>query len=125
MSARKNPAILLFPEYSELSLDNINNPVIEDKQEFVESVEIKQLKSVVYAVDPVTGHPQSDIATVMSKDTNPEVARYIRDNLLQPRQDSGTLDVDEALASVKTQNMSTEEYQNQLLRFIDKKQKSD
>lgn len=125
MSIRKNPAILLFPEYSELSLKDINNPVVEEKHEIVESEELKQLKSVVYSVDPVTGHPQSDIATMMSKDTNPEVARYIRDNLLQSRQSTGTLDADEALATVKTKNMSTEEYQNQILRYIDKKQKSD
>lgn len=126
MSKYKNPAILLFPEYRDMSLDDINNPVEPFIEEVQENKETKKLKSIVYAINPVTGHPSSDIATVMSKDTNPEVARYIRDNLLQSRTDSpGTLDADEALASVKTQAMSTDEYQSQLLRFIDKKQKSE
>lgn len=89
-----------------------------------EDPERKKLRSVVYAVNPLTGHPQSDIAAVMSKDTNPEVARYIRDNLLSPSPSSGTMDVDEALATVKTQNMSGDEYKNKLLRFIDKKNNS-
>lgn len=117
-----NPSALLFPEFRG-ETDIKSGVFVTPVTEHVESEDEKQLKSVVYAVNPVTGHPSSDIATVMSKDTNPEVARYIRDNLLQSRHDSGTLDADEALASVKTQNMSTEDYQNQLLRYIDKKQK--
>lgn len=125
MKKKFNPAVLFFPEYLGLKKDDICKDIPpRENKEIEDSPEIKQLKSIVYAVNPVTGHPQSDIATVMSKDTNPEVARYIRDNLLQARQSTGTLDAEEALASVKTKEMSTKEYQNNLLRFIDKKQKS-
>lgn len=114
----------LFPEYGSLSDDRLNKRLYTDPESVSINDRPDNLMSVIFAPDPETGLPRSDLAYVKSTDKNPEVAQYVRDNLLQSHESGGTLDVDEALATVKTKSMSETDYKNQLLRYIDKKQRS-
>lgn len=92
----------------------------ENPCEVVEKVDKTHdnLIDVIFAPNPVTGLPQSDIGIILSKDRNPEIANYIKDNLLSSRSSSSTDDVDEALATVKTPSMSMSDYKKGLLNFI-------
>lgn len=36
----------------------------------------------IFAPDPITGFPRSDLALMLSKDTAPEISQYIRDNIM-------------------------------------------
>lgn len=73
-----------FPEFAHLSDDY--EKVSYDRTPEMMPLDPSQveLQSVVYAADPVTGLPTTDIARIMSADSNPQVAQYIRDNLMAP-----------------------------------------
>ena len=73
-----------------------------------------ELTETIFAPDPFTGVPRSDIALMMSKDTRPEVAQYIRDALQQPRQSISTDDPDFALSTIKDRRESLQEYADRL-----------
>lgn len=74
-----------FPEYSHMDesrfsrfgfIDPCSRPSqVVDKEE--------DLKTVIFAPDPVTGIPSSDIGYIMSQDANPQVAQFVRDNLMR------------------------------------------
>lgn len=99
-----------FPEYRNAELENIPSSVVE--VEFLEVSKDPELIKLIFAPDPVTGIPRSDLAVVMSKDTAPEVAQYIRDNLLTPLPDSVSAgdDPDLAIAGIKQRDVSFEDY---------------
>lgn len=82
------------------------------------------LNGVIFQPDPETGLPRSDLQIIMSKDSNPEVSQYIRDNLLSAHNSGGTLDVDEALVTTRTQAQSLQSLKSDIVGFIDKKQNS-
>lgn len=92
----------------------------ENPCEVVEKVDNSHdlLIDIIFAPNPVTGLPQSDIGIILSKDKNPEIANYIKENLLSSRSSSSTDDVDEALATVKTPSMSMSVYKKGLINFI-------
>ena len=73
-----------------------------------------ELTESIFAPDPLTGVPRSDIALMMSKDTRPEVAQYIRDTLQQPRQSISTDDPDFALSTIKDRRESIQAYADRL-----------
>lgn len=109
-----------FPEYRNAELDNIPSSVVEG--EFFEVSKDPELTKLIFAPDPVTGIPRSDLAVVMSKDTAPEVAQYIRDNLLSPMPESVSAgdDADLALAGIKQRDVSFEDYANGLREVASK-----
>lgn len=78
------------------------------------------LHEVIFSADPITGLPRSDLQIIMSKDSNPEVANYIRDNLLQSHNSGGTENVDEALVCTRTQAQSLGELKKDILDFVEK-----
>ena len=43
----------------------------------------------IFSVDPISGFPKGDIQYYLSKDGNPDVKRWIENNLLTPRVASG------------------------------------
>lgn len=43
----------------------------------------------IFSVDPVSGLPKGDIQYYLSKDGNPDVKRWLENNLLSPRVSSG------------------------------------
>ena len=109
----------LLPEYRGRNLTKslYKNPEVStvdrDKNELLETI---------FLPDPITGLPRSDLGLIMSKDTSPEVAAYIQDNLMRARTSSGTDDPNEALSTVKTQQMSVREYKENIINFIKSKQ---
>lgn len=109
----------LLPEYRGRNLIKslYKNPEVSnvdrDKNELLETI---------FLPDPVTGLPRSDLGLIMSKDTSPEVAAYIQENLMHARPSSGTDDAYEALSTVKTQKMSLREYKENIINFIKSKQ---
>lgn len=109
-----NNATQLLPEYKG---KEITKSFYVERCEDVVS-ENNNLLDVIFAPDPETGLPRSDIGIILSKDSVPEVAKYIQDNLMKPLPTSGTSDIDEALATVKTQRMSIDDYKAQLGDFI-------
>ena len=42
----------------------------------------------IFSVDPISGFPKGDIQYYLSKDGNPDVKRWIENNLLTPRVDT-------------------------------------
>ena len=57
---------------------------------------------LIYAPDPQTGIPRSDLAVMMSKDARPEVAQYIQSKLMSSQPDSVRAgDADTALEFTK------------------------
>ena len=104
----------LLPEYRGRNLTKslYKNPEVSkvdrDKNELIETI---------FLPDPITGLPRSDLGLIMSKDTSPEVASYIQENLMRVRTSSGTDDPNEALSTVKTQQMSIREYKENIIYF--------
>lgn len=63
------------------------------------------LLRTIFAPDPVTGFPSSDLAIMLSKDSAPEVAQYVRDVLQRPlHTSSGIDDPDFALEATRGSN---------------------
>ena len=77
------------------------------------------LHTLIFAADPITGLPRSDLQIIMSKDSNPEVANYIRDNLLSPHNSGGTDNPDEALVCTRTQAQSLTELKRDIVGFVE------
>lgn len=77
------------------------------------------LHSLIFASDPITGLPRSDLQIIMSKDSNPEVANYIRDNLLSPHNSGGTDNPDEALVCTRTQAQSLSDLKRDIVDFVE------
>ena len=73
-----------FPEYAHLSDDYQKISYDRTPEMMPLDPGQSELQSVVYAPDPVTGLPTTDIARIMSADSNPQVAQFIRDNLMSP-----------------------------------------
>lgn len=81
--------------------------------------ESKALYETIFAPDPVTGNPQSDLAYIMSKDKRPEVAQFIRDNLMQPLPDTASIDdPDLAMEAIKGRNEDIVSYGERLRQII-------
>lgn len=69
----------------------------------------------IFAPDPVTGIPRSDLAIVLSKCSAPEISQYIRDQLMRPV-DTGVScdDAQLALDMTMTKKDSFESYASRL-----------
>ena len=111
----------LLPEYRGLKTfrngfkDLPDSDTIQDQPELIK---------VVFAPDPETGLPRSALATIMSKDSSPEVAQAVKDSLLQAHsQRAGTANPDEAIISTKGRYQSDKDYQDGLVDFIYKENK--
>lgn len=81
------------------------------------------IQAEIFAPDPETGFPRSDIALMLNKDTAPEIRQYIQDNIL--RAIPGTADfgsddasADLALQMVKTRHESLVQYSNRLRDIV-------
>lgn len=58
-----------------------------------------EMTKLIFAPDPITGNPSSDIGLIMSKQAEPAVAEYIRTHLATPVQEvAGASTPDEAEA---------------------------
>lgn len=75
----------------------------------------------IFAPDPRTNLPHSDLHVIMSRDSRPEVAQFIRDTLMQPLGDGIRSDnEDDAIEMVKGHNESFIDYAERLRAFVEK-----
>ena len=73
----------------------------------------------IFSVDPISGFPKGDIQYYLSKDGNPDVKRWIENNLLTPRVVSGQSTpegvTDDMIAEMSRQSgESVEDYSSRL-----------
>lgn len=113
-------SVCAFPCYSHMSSERLerSKPNIypsEDEVLKMSSVSTDEVVSLIFAPDPVTGIPRSDLGVIMSKDSAPEVAQYIRDNLLRGvSSPSGADDPDFVLDSMRSRGESLDSYSERL-----------
>lgn len=110
--------VTLFPHYRHLK----SVPVSKQIQDF-ESFGISNLKEIermLFAPDPVTGIPRSDIAAIMSKDLSPEIRDYINNVVMHNGNPnpSPAPDADMALVSIKDRRESVVHYAERLQSFF-------
>lgn len=110
-------ASLLYPW---LSSDKLVKSSFKEDYKESDLQDNDPLQGLIFAADPVTGLPRSDLQIIMSKDSNPEVSQYIRDNYLQSHNSGGTSNPDEALVSCKTQAQDLHSLKRDIVNFIDK-----
>ena len=106
MSVTKNEIVRRFPHYAR---NKKSNP-IREREIISDGVNNDPLITQIFAPDPVTGIPSSDLGIILSKDSAPEVAQYIRDTLMKPHLSKGTEDGEFALESMRKSNESIEAY---------------
>lgn len=106
-----------FPEFSSLSDEDYNKShSLEVNRECLPTDDVLQL---IFAPDPVTGIPRSDLAVMMSRDSQSEIAQYIRDVLLSPVQSNpGIDDSDFALEATKSRGESLAVYAERLRDIV-------
>lgn len=112
--------INLFPEFVSVSdTQLVRDPI------FFKSSQIcnDDILLTIFAPDPLTGVPRSDLGIVMSKDKSPEVAQYIRDTLMRPISDNSVRadDADFAISSVKDRRESITAYASRLRTLVNSK----
>lgn len=110
----------LFPEFSSISAEQLS-----PKTKFFERClpSGDDLLVTIFAPDPLTGVPRSDLGIVMSKDKSPEVAQFIRDTLMHPIPDDSVRsdDADFAISSVKDRRESITAYASRLRSLVNSK----
>lgn len=119
--------LIKFPNYSHLSREDYDKMIASSiesaKRTNVESSNVEQdsLISFIFAPDPSTGVPRSDLAFSMSKDTSPEVSQFIRDTLQRPIESGErTDDPDLALDTIKSRSESLSQYADRLREIVTK-----
>lgn len=117
MAITKQEIVERYPHYR---LDSNQYPISRRRSHKCVEQPSDELVRTLFAPDPVTGVPRSDIAIVMSKDTSPEVSQYIRDTLMRPLPASSSCgdDADFALESVKSESESLTEYCDRLFGLV-------
>lgn len=76
-------------------------------------------EKLIFAPDPVTGVPRSDLAFVVNSKTRPEVLQYIQNTLQRPLQDSVVgSDPDMAIASIRGRKESFTAYADRIREII-------
>lgn len=116
----------LYSEYSSMSKDRFDKIMHHDLDP-KDSISVEEDKdnilSLIFAPDPLTGFPRSDLALIMSKDAAPEVSQYIRETLMKPISDigpSGAPDADTALDTMRAKNEGLTEYAERLRSIVAK-----
>lgn len=119
--------LCLLPEFRHLKDVDVNlpEPVYPEDDIFANDDEVLNL---IFAPDPITGIPRSDIAIMMSRDASPEVREYIQRVLYSSSTPTGgTDDADFAIDSIKDRRESVENYAKRLKDICanyDKREKS-
>lgn len=93
-----------------------DNPTV--KSRIVKSVQYgdENLQKIIFACDPITGVPRSDLQYMMSQDSSPEIAEYVRRNYLQQNKsvNSKTEDADSAIEMVQERRETLSNYAERL-----------
>lgn len=80
-----------FGEYYNVSSDRIEAQRIYTPTVVSSVKDIDEVITQIFAPNPVTGIPRSDLGLLLSKDTRPEVSQYIRQSLLRVSKSPTTL----------------------------------
>lgn len=122
--------LIKFPNYSHLTREDydkmIASSINSPKISVVESSNSEQdsLINFIFAPDPLTGVPRSDLAFSMSKDISPEVAQFIRDNLQRPiEMNERTENPDLAIDTIKSRSETLIEYADRIKEIVNKDSK--
>lgn len=112
-----------FQGYTDNDIVKSSNDV---PQSNVDIVQQDSLLQEIFAPDPVTGKPRSDLHFVYSKDYNPVVSEYIRQNLARPINVGTVLDdPEDALILTKSRFEDLQEYSQRLQEIISEPLKSE
>lgn len=107
---------------------------IKDEQSVNTHVDVDQtvdnpsddILQIIFAPNPRTGYPSSDLSLLVSKRVAPEVRDYIQSRLAQPiNLPAGAPDDQSAFATLKSQNLSgaaLDDYYNDIAKFAQKAQ---
>lgn len=107
-----------FPEFSEMSAERLQKASQNMQVEFLP---VDGVMEILFAPDPVTGVPRSDLAMLMAKDSRPEVSQYIRENLMKELPSTNrTDDPDRAIEFTKSRHESLQEYGERLRALCQK-----
>lgn len=113
-----------FPHYRNIKeVHGFNEPLMDCEQ--VDN-ETTRMSEIIFAPDPETGVPRSDLAVIYSRSRSPEVANYINDVLLRgvPSTSSGVDDADIALDMAQRCTETETEYVRRLMKIASNKDDS-
>lgn len=118
----KIDAIKKLRHYSTISDDQVSEGAVKSVDTTIlsnPSSEAASLERYIFAPDPETGIPRSDLAIVYSHDADPQISQYIQDTLLKPHPQSGTKfdNPDDALSMMKDRNESYAQYSARLRQY--------
>jgi hypothetical protein len=112
-----------FREYAALrNVDEIPMSPLVRKPENSESN--SQILDLIYSVNPRTKLPDGDIAMFMSENTSPEVAQFIKSNLMSPHDTGGDngsydgLDDDSIARYTRGANESVQDYKKRMYDVV-------
>lgn len=114
--------------YAHIAKEQVSDGTFLDDGDIMPSPDAEQeaLLKMIYAPDPETGVPRSDLAIVYSKDSDPQMARFIQDTLLRSHpQDGVSFDnPDDAIELMKNRSESFEKYSARLREIANESMKS-
>lgn len=118
----------LFAVYQHIQQHESNGSTPDPEYKPFES-NLDDIIREIFSVDPISGFPKGDIQYYLSKDGNPDVKRWIENNLLTPRVVSGQSTpegvTDDMIAEMSRQrDESVEEYSSRLQSIYDECQQS-
>lgn len=97
-------------------------PPVKFKQVFSN---IDDIQAQIFAPDPLTGVPRSDLYFALTRDTTPEIAQYIQEHLLSSLPSSSRAqNADDALFAMKSKSESIEAYAERIRNFVKEQNQS-
>ena len=108
----------LFAVYQHIQQHDSNGSEPDPEYKLSES-NLDDIIREIFSVDPISGFPKGDIQYYLSKDGNPDVKRWIENNLLTPRVVTGQSTpegvTDDMIAEMSRQSgESVEDYSSRL-----------
>lgn len=117
-----------LPHYAYITEDQVSNGTFLDDGDIISAPDAEQeaLYKMIYAPDPETGVPRSDLAIVYSKDADPQLARFIQDTLQRSHPQEGVSfdNPDDAIELMKNRSESFEKYSARLREIANESMKS-
>lgn len=87
----------------------------------IDFVDQDKMMMEIFAPDPITGKPRSDLHFIYSKDSNPIVQEYIKNTLCQAHESETSFDnPDDALELMKSRLETNQQYVQRLEEIFSK-----
>lgn len=100
--------------------------IVEDRSKKMlpreyDTQEVDPIMREIFAPNPVTGKPQSDLHIIYSQNHNPMIAEYIKNTLANPMPEGARIDdPDAALEMTKSRLETVQEYAQRLQELVNK-----